>query len=37
MLFIVATVGEVDNVDFALAGRHGRSAYDFLLLAKVVG
>jgi hypothetical protein len=25
MLFIVATVGEVDGIDFALAGCHGRS------------
>ena len=32
MLFIVATIGEVNDVDFALAGRHGRSAY--LLLAR---
>jgi hypothetical protein len=30
MLFIVATVGEVDGVDFALAGCHGRSACGLL-------
>jgi hypothetical protein len=29
MLFIVATVGEVDDIDFALAWRHGQSAYGF--------
>ena len=34
MLFIVATVGEVDGFDFALAGCHGRSAR-VLLLAKL--
>jgi hypothetical protein len=26
MVFVVATVGEVDGVDFALAWRHGRCA-----------
>jgi hypothetical protein len=33
MLFIVATVGEVDGVDFTLAERHG---HDFVL-KKVLG
>ena len=36
MLFIVATVGEVDGFDFALAGCHGRSARVFAS-GKVIG
>jgi hypothetical protein len=27
MLFIVATIGEVDGVDLALAGSHGRTVF----------
>jgi hypothetical protein len=36
MLFIVATVGEVDDVDFALAGCHGSICFAFCS-SKVAG